>query len=137
MLQAGQFALKDTTPYPRSATSVLERQGGLQSGWSYKLVGGKMRGMTLESPDHLPISLEPSPVVLASADSLRTAQVTAEALTKEYQQLTKLLKTVAASSQGLAGNEQAAFEDARRTENNTALAFIKAHTSGSVWRRYR
>ena len=52
-VQRGRFKLKGTTPFPQSATLVLERQGRLQSGWHDIMLAGKMRRAYIESPDRL------------------------------------------------------------------------------------
>ncbi|RZJ58222.1 MAG: AhpC/TSA family protein [Hymenobacter sp.] len=129
-LQTGQFALKGTTPYPRSATLVLERQGRLQSGWGYKMVDGKERGMSLESPDRLRVFLEPSLVVLVSADSVRTARVTSGALTKEYQLFEQATAPIKAKQK--AGASRADFDDNNHEFAQASLAFVKAHPASWV-----
>ena len=131
--QHGRFIFRGTTPYPRSATLVLERQGRLQSGWGYKLVNGQERGMSLESPDRLAVYLEPGPVVLVSPDSLRTARVTTGTWTKEYQQYERLTKRAqAVTPKSPVGDVQTRADDALRRGAQAALAFAKAHPASWV-----
>jgi peroxiredoxin len=127
--QHGRFIFRGTTPYPRSATLVLERQGRLQSGWGYKLVNGKEQGMRLESPDRLDVFLEPA-VVLVSPDSLRTARITAGTSTQQYQQYLRGLQH--AQVQALQGPVDMRAEDTWLGEAQAALAFIKAHPASWV-----
>jgi peroxiredoxin len=126
----GRFVFKGTTPYPRSATLVLERQGRLQRGWGYQVVNGKELGMSLESPDRLAVYLEPGPVVLVSTDSLRTARVQIGALTKQFQRLTKLAHPAALN--GPVKDARTAEEDTHRAFAQAALAFAKAHPASWV-----
>jgi peroxiredoxin len=129
----GRFIFRGTTPYPRSATLVLERQGRLQSGWGYKVVNGKERGMVLESPDRLAVYLEPGPVVLVSPDSLRTARVQTGALTKQFQQFQRLTKRAhPAALNGPVEDTRTVAEDAQRAYAQAALAFAKAHPASWV-----
>jgi peroxiredoxin len=129
----GRFIFRGTTPYPRSATLVLERQGRLQRGWGYKVVNGKERGMVLESPDRLAVYLEPGPVVLVSPDSLRTARVQTGALTKQFQQLQRLTKLAhPAALNSPVEDARTVDEDAHRTVAQAALAFAKAHPASWV-----
>lgn len=129
----GRFIFRGTTPYPRSATLVLERQGRLQSGWGYKVVNGKERGMVLESPDRLGVYLEPGPVVLVSTDSLRTARVQTGALTKQFQQFQRLTKLAhPAAPNGPVEDVRTVQEDAHRAFAQAALAFAKAHPASWV-----
>jgi peroxiredoxin len=129
----GQFVFRGTTPYPRSATLVLERQGRLQSGWGYQVVNGKERGMSLESPNRLAVYLEPGPVVLVSTDSLRTARVQTGALTQQYQQFQRLTKLAhPAALNGPVEDARTVQEDAHRAFAQAALAFAKAHPASWV-----
>ena len=93
-LQQGRFEFKGSTPYPHEAALVLERQGRLQDGWQKQLMGGKMATVFVESPDRLRLFLEPGPVVVTSADSLRTAGLAGGPLTADYQQLKAVFKAV-------------------------------------------
>ena len=130
-LHNGLFAFKGTLPNPHSATLVLERDGQLQSGWGYKVVDGKEVGMPLDSPDRLPVYLEPGPVQLLGTDSLRTARVMAGTFTKQYQQLLRQqqrAELVPATST----DRQTAFDDARRALAHATLAFAKTHPASWV-----
>jgi peroxiredoxin len=130
--QHGRFIFRGTTPYPRSATLVLERQGRLQSGWGYKLVNGKEQGMPLESPDRLAVFLEPA-VVLVSPDSLRTARITAGTSTQQYQPYLRVTAQAEAQAQKRAvGDAQTKADDARRALAHAALAFAKAHPASWI-----
>ena len=105
-LRQGRFEFKGTTPYPHLATLVLERQGRLQSGWREMMLGGKMRKAYVESPDRQRLFLEPGPVVVASADSMRTARLTGGSLTADYQHLDEAMKPVAAKMKTAKSQEQ-------------------------------
>ncbi len=127
-LRQGRFELKGTTPFPHSATLVLERQGRLQSGWrEMPMPGGKMGRAYIESPDRRRLFLEPGPVVVTSVDSLRTARVAGGALTADYQRLDEVTKPVIAKHKR---GESPAQSDALHKEYVQAnLAFVKAHPS--------
>jgi peroxiredoxin len=130
-LHDGLFAFKGTLPNPHSATLVLEREGRLQRGWGYKVVDGKEVGMPLDSPDCLPVYLEPGPVQLLGIDSLRTARIIAGTSTKQYQQL--LRQQQRAQTEPATGTDgQTAFDDARRALAHATLAFAKAHPASWV-----
>lgn len=131
-LHEGRFGFKGTTPFPHSATLVLEREGHLQSGWGYKIVDGRERGMRLESPDRLGVFLEPE-VVLNSDDSLRTAHITVGKLTKEYQEYKRLTKApTSAISKGQADDATAVYDDASNAFAQAAIAFAKVHPASWV-----
>jgi len=130
ILRQGRFALRGTTPFPQSATLVLERQGRLHSGWQDQMLGNKMRRVYVESPDRLRLFLEPGPVVVTSADSLRTARAAGGALTADYQRLEAVTNPVVAQ-----------FKTARSPAQSAALtqeyiqaeyAFVQAHPTSWV-----
>ncbi|AMR27408.1 hypothetical protein A0257_10065 [Hymenobacter psoromatis] len=129
-VRQGQFELKGTTPYPQSATLVLERRGRLQSGWQQKMLGGKMRRVFIESPDRLRLFLEPGPVVVTSADSLRTARLAGGALTADYQRLTEAVEPVGAKFKTVKSPAQ--FEAINQEYAQARLAFVKAHPTSWV-----
>jgi peroxiredoxin len=132
-LHDGLFAFAGRMPNPHSATLVLERQGQLQSGWGYKLIDGKEVGMSLDSPDRLPIYLEPGPVQLVGTDSLCTARIIAGTSTKQYQQLLRLeQRAQPASTTGTSSDARTAFDDALRALAQADLAFAKAHPASWV-----
>jgi peroxiredoxin len=130
-LTQGRFELKGATAFPHSATLVLERQGRLLSGWrEMKMPGGKLGRAYIESPDRIRLFLEPGPVVVTSADSLRTAHLAGGALTTDYQRLNELTTPVSAKHQR--GNSQAQFEAINREYVQANLAFVKAHPTSWV-----
>jgi len=129
-LKQGQFELKGTTHFPQSATLILERQGKLQSGWQEKMIDGKMGKTYVESPDRVRLFLEPGPVVVMSADSLRNARVTGSPLTADLKRLDKQMEPVVAK-----------LKAAKSQEEGTALAkeyvqayyaFVKANPTSWV-----
>jgi peroxiredoxin len=129
-LQHGRFELKGSTPFPKSATLVLERQGRLQSGWQEKMLGGKMHRVFIESPDRLRLFLEPGPVVVASTDSLRTAYLTGGALTVDYRRLEEVTKPVVAKLK--TAKSPAQFDALNKEYTQVQLAFVKAHPTSWV-----
>ncbi|GAB3313297.1 hypothetical protein GCM10027511_24510 [Hymenobacter humi] len=129
-LKRGRFELKGTTPFPLSATLVLERQGRLQSGWRDMMFGGKMSRAYVESPDRLRLFLEPGPVVVTSPDSLRTARVAGGALTADYQRLDEILLPVAAKFK--TATSKAQYEGIDKEYVQAQLAFVRAHPTSWV-----
>lgn len=129
-LRKGRFELKGTTPMPHTATLVLERQGRLQSGLRERMLGGKMRRAYIESPDRIRLFLEPGPVVVTSADSLRTAHVAGGPLTADYQRLQTAEKPAVDKLQ--TANSQAQFDDARVVYAQSVMAFITANPASWV-----
>ena len=129
-VRQGRFELKGTTPYPQSATLVLERQGRLQSGWRDMMFGGKMHRAYIESRDRLRLFLEPGPVVVTSPDSLRTARVAGGTLTADYQRLDEVTKPAAAKMRMV--KSQAEFNAVGRECAQASLAFVKAHPASWV-----
>ncbi len=130
-LTQGRFELRGTTPFPCSATLVLERQGRLQAGWRERqMPGGKLGRAYIESPDRTRLFLEPGPVLVTSADSLRTAQLTGGALTADYQQLNEATKPV--STKLNSAKSQAQFEALSEEYAQAQLAFVKAHPTSWV-----
>ena len=129
-LQQGRFVLKGTTPYPSTATLVLERQGRLQSGWRDRMFGGKMRRAYIESPDRIRLFLEPGPVVVSGRDSVLTARVAGGTLTADYQRLAAMLKPVVAKFPTAKTREQ--FDAVNKEYAQAQLAFVKAHPTSWV-----
>ena len=129
-LRQGRFELRGTTPYPQSATLVLERRGRLQSGWQERMLGGKMRRVFVESPDRLRLFLEPGPVVVTSPDSLRTARLTGGPLTADYQRLADDTKPVVAKMK--TARSQAQFDAIGKEYAQAQLAFVKTHPTSWV-----
>ena len=129
-LNKGRFQLKGTTPYPQTATLVLERQGRLQTGWREMIFGGKMRRAYIESPDRRRLFLEPGPVVLTGTDSLLTARLTGGALTADYQRLDEALRPLSVKQKAV--RSQAQFEALNKEYAQTQLAFVKAHPTSWV-----
>lgn len=117
-LTQGRFELRGTTPFPCSATLVLERQGRLQSGWP------------MESPDQTRLFLEPGPVLVTSADSLRTAHLAGGALTADYQRMNEVTLPVIAKHKSSNSPAQAAAINHDYVLAN--LAFVKAHPTSWV-----
>jgi peroxiredoxin len=131
VVRQGRFELRGTTAFPSSATLVLERQGRLQSGWrDRQMPGGKIGRAYIESPDRLRLFLEPGPVTVTSADSLRTAHVTGEALTTDYQHLLEATKP--ASLKFKTAKSQTQFEAINKEYAQAQLAFVKAHPTSWV-----
>jgi len=129
-LKQGRFELKGTTEFPHAATLVLERQGRLQSGLREMMLGGKMRKYFFESPDRIRLFLEPGPVVVASADSMRTARLTGGALTADLQDLDKITKRVSDKHQR--GESQAQSNALNKEYAQVSLAFVQAHPTSWV-----
>jgi peroxiredoxin len=130
-LQQGRFELRGTTPFPCSATLVLERQGRLQSGWrELKMPGGKTGRAYVESPDRIRLFLEPGPVNITSSDSLRMAHLTGGILTADYQQLQEATKP--ASTKLKTAKSQTQFEALGKEFAQAHLAFVKAHPTSWV-----
>lgn len=131
MLRQGNFEMKGTTPFPHSATLVLERQGRLQSGLrEMKMPSGKLGHAYIESPDHLRLFLEPGPVVVTSIDSLRTARVAGGRLTADYQRLIEVMKPVEVKQSRANSPTQFAAINTEYTQTN--LAFVKTHPTSWV-----
>ena len=130
LVRQGRFELKGSTPFPRSAALVLGRQGRLQDGWREMMLGGKMRRAYIESPDRIRLFLEPGPVVVTSADSLRTARLTGGALTVDYQRLAEATKPIVAKFK--AGQSQAQYDAINKEYAQAQMAFIKAHPTSWV-----
>ena len=136
-VQQGRFVLKGTTPFPSTATLVLERQGRLQSGWREMMLGGKMRRVYFESPDRLRLFLEPGPVVVTGPDSMRTARVAGGAPTADYQRLDEALKGVWVKRPVAKTKEEYEalkdqFDAVNKAYVQTQLAFVKAHPTSWV-----
>ena len=129
-LTQGRFELKGKTPFPHSATLVLERKGRLQSGWRDMMLGGKMRKAYVESPDRRRLFLEPGPVMVTSTDSLRTAHLTGGPLTADYQQLDEIGNTMSRSHKK--GDSQEQFNAINKAFEQANLAFVKAHPTSWV-----
>ena len=129
-VRQGRFELKGTTPYPQSATLVLERQGRLQSGWRDMMFGGKMHRAYIESRDRLRLFLEPGPVEVTSPDSLRAARVAGGPLTADYQRLNDLTKPAVAKLGTV--KSQAEFDAVGKEYVQDELAFVKAHPTSWV-----
>jgi peroxiredoxin len=85
-LKNGTFEIKGTTDWPRSAALVLARKGRL---------GDNSTGQAyFQAPDRSFLFLEPSPIVVTSADSLTRARITGGPETAAYQRLQSALKPV-------------------------------------------
>jgi hypothetical protein len=85
-LKNGTFEIKGTTDWPRSAALVLTRKGRL---------GDNSAGQAyFQAPDRSFLFLEPSPIVVTSADSLTRARITGGPQTAAYQRLQSALKPV-------------------------------------------
>ncbi len=135
-LKNGVFELKGTTAMPQSAELVLQRTGHL-------------KGHGAGSPDRIRVYLEPGPVVLASADSLRNATVTGGPLTRDDHELDASLKPVFAKRRALRAELLKTPEQQRQTPEfkqrmqpqfealdkeyvQCQAAFIKAHPNSWV-----
>lgn len=137
-LHHGRFELRGTTPQPVTATLVLERGGRLQNHFPYEqLVAGKLRRWYGESPDRLRLFLEPGPVVVTSADSVRKARVQGGPLTVDFQQHEAALKPLLdlhskALSNMAQGGPRPDFKAHREAVAQLDRAFIKAHPTSWV-----
>jgi peroxiredoxin len=130
-LKQGEFELKGTSRQPQSATLILERQGQLQSGLrEMKMPNGKMGRAYIESPDRLRLFLEPGPIVITSADSLRTARVTGSTLTAELKRLDEHMKP--ADTRLRAAESQDQFNALRKEYAQAYYAFIKANPTSWI-----
>ncbi|QKG55679.1 AhpC/TSA family protein [Hymenobacter sp. BRD128] len=129
-LRRGRFELKGSTPYPHSATLVLERQGRLQSGMREMKMGGKMRKYYFESPDRLRLFLEPEVVVVMSADSVHKARVAGAPLNADWQRLDEYTKPISAKMKTVKSQEQ--FNAIGKEFAQAYYAFIKAHPTSWV-----
>ena len=129
-LRQGQFELKGNTPFPHSATLVLERQGRLRSGWQNKMYDGKMRQVYVESPDRIRLFLEPGLVVVTSADSARTARVTGAPLNADLQRLDEQLKPAIAKLKAATSQEQ--YQAIGKEYAQAYYSFIKTHPTSWV-----
>jgi peroxiredoxin len=138
MLQHGQFELKGTTPQPMTAVLVLERQGRLQNNFPYeKVVAGKLRRWSGESPDRLKLFLEPGPVIVTSADSVRKALVKGGQLTVDFKQHEAALKPLRDNlSKALdtmeKGGPRPDFKAHHEAVAQLDRAFIKTHPASWV-----
>jgi peroxiredoxin len=131
LLTQGRFELRGTTPFPCSATLVLERQGRLQSGWrEMPMPGGKVGRAYIESPDRTRLFLEPGPVLVTGADSLRTARLAGGALTADFQRLNEVTTPVIAKHKR--GNSPAQAAAINQDYVQVNLAFVKAHPTSWV-----
>jgi peroxiredoxin len=138
-LHHGRFELRGTTPQPVTATLVLERAGHLRTKVPYeKLVAGKLRRWYGESPDRLYLFLEPGPVVMTSADSLRKARLKGGSLTTDFQQHEAALKPLQDKlSQAVIDNMERGgprpdFKAHHEAVAQLDQAFIKAHPASWV-----
>ena len=129
-LRQGRFEFKGTTPFPHSTMLVLERRGRLQSGWQEMMFGGQMKRVYVESPDRLRLFLEPGPVVVTSADSLRTAHVAGGPLTKDYQRFEAVTKPIGNRFKTV--HSQAEFDAVNKEYCQAELAFVQAHPASWV-----
>jgi peroxiredoxin len=94
------------------------------------MIAGKMRRAYIESPDRLRLFLEPGPVVVTSADSLRTARVTGGALTADYQRLTDATKPV--NTKRSTAKSTAEYTALGKEYAQANLAFVRAHPASWV-----
>lgn len=138
-LHHGRFELRGTTPQPITAALVLERQGRLRTSVPYeKVVAGKVHRWFGESPDRLRLFLEPGPVVVTSADSVRKARVTGGPLTADFQQHEAALKPVLNNYAKAMGNffEKGGPRPDAKTHYEAVAqidrAFIQAHPASWV-----
>jgi peroxiredoxin len=129
-VKQGRFELKGTTAWPQTATLVVERQGRLQSGMREKMFGGKMRKYFYESPDRIRLFLEPSPVMVTSADSARTASIKGGVLTTDYQQMVAATKP--SSAKLSTAKSQDEFNALAKEHAQAYYAFIKSHPASWV-----
>ena len=123
-LRHGQFEMTGTTPQPLTASLVLERQGRLQDGWRERLLGGQKSRVFFVSPDRINLFLEPGPVVVAGADSMRHARVNGGPLTADYQQRQAALKPL--TDKRKKAGPKGDFAAFRREEVQANKAFIRA-----------
>jgi len=137
-LQHGRFELRGTTPQLVTATLVLEREGRLQNNFPYQqLVAGQLRRWYGESPDRLRLFLEPGPVMVTSADSVRNARVQGGPLTADFQQYEAAVKPLRdnlkkAMNAMAQGGPRPDFKANHEAVAQLDRAFIKAHPASWV-----
>ena len=129
-LRHGRFEMTGTTPQPLTASLVLERQGRLQDGWRERLLGGQKSRVFFVSLDRINLFLEPGPVVVAGADSMRHARVKGGLLTADYQQRQAALKPL--TDKRKKAGPKGDFAAFRREEVQANKAFIRAHPASWV-----
>jgi peroxiredoxin len=129
-LRQGRFELKGSTPFPQSATLVLEREGRLRSGWrEMKMPNGKVGRAYMESPDRIRLFLEPGSVVVTSTDSARTAHVTG-ALNADFQRLNEQMKPASAKLKTAKSQEQ--FNALGKEYAQAYYSFLQANPASWV-----
>lgn len=89
-----------------------------------------MKRVYVESPDRLRLFLEPGPVVVTSADSLRTAHVAGGPLTNDYQRFDAVTKPLGRRFKTV--HSQAEFDAVNKEYCQAGLAFVKAHPASWV-----
>lgn len=89
-----------------------------------------MRTYFFESPDRMRLFLEPGPVVVTSADSVRTARLTGGPLTADYLRLNAVTEPVAKKMK--LGKSQAEFDAINKEYAQAYLDFIKSHPASWV-----
>jgi peroxiredoxin len=129
-LQHGHFELTGTTPQPLTASLVLERQGHLQDGWREQQWGNQKATFYAESPDRLPLFLEPGPVLITSPDSVSRARVKGGQLTADYQQRQAALKPL--NEKRVKAGPKGDFVVLRNERTQLDKAFITAHPASWV-----
>jgi hypothetical protein len=121
-LKNGTFEIKGTTDWPRSAALVLARTGRL---------GDNSTGQAyFQASDRSFLFLEPSPIVVTSADSLTRARITGGPQTAAYQRLQSALKPVTkrikiAGAKKTTSKEE--FTSLNKEYAQVGFAFIKAN----------
>lgn len=132
VLHNGRFALKGTflLEQPGSAPLVLGRAGHFPEGWQKKMFGGKLTTFYAESRDRQMLFLDPTPITVRSADSLRTARVSGGPLTADFQRLQAAVKPVTAKTHY--AKSQADFDAMRREYAQVVRGFVAANSASWV-----
>jgi peroxiredoxin len=121
-LKNGTFEIKGTTDWPRSAALVLARKGRL---------GDNSTGQAyFQAPARSFLFLEPSPVVVTSADSLTHACITGGPQTAAYLRLQSALQPVTKKIKAAAAKKTSTKEEFAALDKEFAqvgFAFIKAN----------
>ncbi len=132
-LHNGRFALKGTFPLeqPGSVPLVLGRSGRFPEGWQKKMFGGKLETVYAESRDRQMLFLDPTPITVHSADSLRTARLSGGLLTADFQRLQAAIAPVVAKM--MRRNKSQAESEAVRHEYAQVMRdFIAANPTSWV-----
>ncbi|QKG52036.1 peroxiredoxin family protein [Hymenobacter sp. BRD67] len=89
-----------------------------------------MATVYVESPDRIRLFLEPGPVVVNSADSMRTARLTGGPLTADYLRINEVTKPIAKKAN--TSKSQAEFDAISKEYAQAYLVFVKSHPTSWV-----